>query len=94
MTQIDYETSQYSSQRQNIERKESFLISLVLRTGIVKSKKQANIVLLIMTGIFFLATLIVLSANGTFSSSNVSSTDTDIDYTGSEYFEEEYVDIE
>ena len=53
MTQIDYETSQYSSQRQNIERKESFLISLVLRTGIVKSKKQANIVLLLMTGIFF-----------------------------------------
>ena len=67
MSQIGYETPQYISKKQNRGGKESFLIRLVLRIGIVKDKKQANIVLLIMTGVFFLTTLAILFSNGIFS---------------------------
>ena len=60
MDQIGYETPQYSSKKQNRKQKESFLMRLVLRTGIVKDKKQANIVLLVMAGVIFLTTLVIL----------------------------------
>ena len=39
MSQVDYDTSQYQSGQQNSDSTESFLIRLVLRTGIVKDKK-------------------------------------------------------
>ena len=68
MTQIDYDTPQYKSVQKGIGGKESFLIRCVLRTGIVKDKKQANIALLMIACLFFIATLVVLFANGTFSS--------------------------
>ena len=45
------------SNKQNYyKEKETFLVRLVLRTGIVKNKKQTNVVLLIITGMFFLLT--------------------------------------
>ena len=95
MSQIDYETSQYSSQKQKKEQKESFLMRLVLRSGLAKDKKQANMVLLAMSGVFFLATLVVLFMNGTFSSSGGSNEDVNFeDYTGSEYMEEGYMYME
>ena len=53
MSQIDYDTQQFSSQRQDGGQKDSFLMRLILRTGIVKDKKQANIVFLIIAVIFF-----------------------------------------
>ena len=94
MDQIDYETPQYSSKRQKGGQKESFFIGLILRTGLVKDKKQANMILLAMAGVFFLATLIVLSINGIFNSSGNSNEDTNYkDYAGSEYMIEENVDI-
>jgi hypothetical protein len=93
MSQISYEKPQYSSK--NREKKESFLIHLVLRTGLAKDKKQANLVLLAMSGVFFLATLGVLFMNGTFNSSGGSNEDINYEeygeYGGSEYTEEEYM---
>ncbi len=93
MSQIGYETPQYS-QKQNKEQKESFLMRLVLRSGLAKDKKQANMVLLAIAGIFFLATLVVLYINGTFKSSGGSNEDINSEeYGGSEYIEEEYMNI-
>lgn len=92
MSQIGYETPQYS--QQNREKKESFLMRLVLRSGLAKDKKQANVILLIMAGVFFLATLVVLYMNGTFNSTGGSNEDINYEeYGGSEYMEEEYMNI-
>ncbi|MCK5591813.1 MAG: hypothetical protein KAI72_07640 [Candidatus Pacebacteria bacterium] len=92
MTQIGYETSHYSSKIQKREQKESFLMRLVLRTGIVKDKKQANIAFLIMTGVFFLTTLIILFSNGIFDFNSSGGTNGE-EYTDSEYMTEENTNI-
>ena len=93
MSQVDYGTPQILSHQQGNNSKESFLMRAVLRIGFVKDKKQANIILLIVAGVFFLATFVILFANGIFSSGgNTSDKNYDNspeDYMNNEYREEE-----
>ena len=90
MSQVDYNTPQHQSNRRNVDPKESFLMRLVLRTGIAKDKKQANVILLAIAGVFFLITFIILFANGIFSSESKINKDINYkEYTGGEYIQEE-----
>ena len=72
MSDVDFEEQDWQINRQEVEKPPSFLVKLVLKTGVVKDVVHANYVLLGLAVVFFILTIFtVVKANGGFNRAGV-----------------------
>lgn len=58
MVEVDFqEENNWNPERVNLEETSTGMAGFLLRKGIVKNKKQANYVLFVLSGVFFLLML-------------------------------------